>query len=82
VLLQTEAARYSVTIRTELKSDSPDILADRVQLQQVLMNLMLNAIEAMKDVGGALTICSGANSEGHLIVSIKDTACRIAGGRR
>ena len=50
VLLQTEAARYSVTIQTELKSDSPDILADRVQLQQILMNLMLNAIEAMKDV--------------------------------
>jgi PAS domain S-box-containing protein len=73
MLLQTEAARYSVTIQTELKSDTPDILADRVQLQQILMNLMLNAIEAMKDCGGALTISSGANSEGHLIVSIKDT---------
>ncbi len=73
VLLRTEAARYSVTIQTELKSDSPDILADRVQLQQILMNLMLNAIEAMKDGGGALTISSGANSEGHLIVSISDT---------
>ena len=73
LLLQTEAARYSVTIHTELKSDSPDILADRVQLQQILMNLMLNAIEAMKDCGGALTISSGANSEGQLIVSIKDT---------
>ena len=73
VLLQTEAARYSVTIRTELKSDSPDILADRVQLQQVLMNLMLNAIEAMREGGGVLTISSGANSEGHLIVSISDT---------
>src|SRR5580698_6594195 len=73
VLLQTEAARYSVTIQTELKSDSPDILADRVQLQQILMNLMLNAIEAMKDGGGVLTISSGANSDGHLIVSIRDT---------
>jgi PAS domain S-box-containing protein len=73
VLLQTEAARNSVTIQTELKSDSPDILADRVQLQQILMNLMLNAIEAMKDDGGALTISSGADSEGHLIVSIRDT---------
>ncbi len=73
VLLRTEAARYSVTIQTELKSDSPDILADRVQLQQILMNLMLNAIEAMKDGGGTLTISSGADSEGHLIVSISDT---------
>jgi len=73
VLLRTEAGRYSVTIQTELKSDSPDILADRVQLQQILMNLMLNAIEAMKDGGGTLTISSGADSEGHLIVSISDT---------
>jgi signal transduction histidine kinase len=73
VLLQTEAARYSVTIQTELKSDSPDILADRVQLQQILMNLMLNAIEAMKETGGKLTIRSRMNSEGQLIVSISDT---------
>jgi PAS domain S-box-containing protein len=73
VLLQTEAARYSVTIQTELESDIPNILVDRVQLQQILMNLMLNAIEAMKDGGGALTISSGVNSEGHLIVSISDT---------
>ena len=73
VLLQTEAARYSVTIQTELESDIPNILADRVQLQQILMNLMLNAIEAMKDGGGPLTISAGVNSEGHLIVSISDT---------
>ena len=52
VLLQTDAARYAVTIQTELESDIPNILADRVQLQQILMNLMLNAIEAMKDGGG------------------------------
>ena len=73
VLLQTEAARYSVAIHTELEPEIPSILADRVQLQQILMNLMLNAIEAMKDNGGALTISSGTNSEGHLIVSISDT---------
>jgi signal transduction histidine kinase len=51
----------------------PHILADRVQLQQVLMNLMLNAIEAMKDTGGELTIRSLVNPEGHLTVSISDT---------
>jgi len=73
VLLQTEAARHSVTIQTELESDLPNILVDRVQLQQILMNLMLNAIEAMKDGGGALTLGSGVNSEGQLIVSISDT---------
>ena len=72
-LLQTEAARYSVTIQTELESDIPNILADRVQVQQILMNLMLNAIESMKGCGGALTISSQVNSEGHLTVSISDT---------
>ena len=51
----------------------PHILADRVQLQQVLMNLMLNAIEAMKDTGGELTIRSRVNPEGHLNVSVSDT---------
>jgi len=72
-LLRTEAARYSVTIRPEFEADMPNILADRVQLQQVLMNLMLNAIEAMKDTGGELSIRSGVNPEGHLTVSISDT---------
>ena len=72
-LLGTEAARHAVTIRAESEADMPHILADRVQLQQVLMNLMLNAIEAMKDTGGELTIRSGVNAEGHLTVSISDT---------
>jgi len=44
-----------------------------VQMQQVLMNLMLNAIEAMKDTGGKVTIRSGVNREGHVTVSICDT---------
>ena len=72
-LLETEAARHAVTIRTESEAGMPLILADRVQLQQVLMNLMLNSIEAMKDTGGELTIRSLVNPEGHLTVSISDT---------
>jgi PAS domain S-box-containing protein len=72
-LLRTEAARYAVTIRAESEAGMPHILADRVQLQQVLMNLMLNAIEAMKDTGGELTIRSGVNREGHVTVFISDT---------
>src|SRR5579863_5548384 len=71
-LLRTEAARYSVTIRPEFEADPPQILEERVQLQQVLMNLMLNAIEAMKDTGGELTIRSQVSAEG-LTVSISDT---------
>jgi PAS domain S-box-containing protein len=72
VLLETEAARYSVTIRTEIDEDTPKLMVDRVQLQQIFMNLMLNAIEAMKDTGGELTIKSRLNSEGWLLVSISD----------
>src|SRR4029077_15881155 len=52
VLLRNEAIRYSITIDVELEADVRNILADPVQLQQVFMNLMLNAIEAMKDIGG------------------------------
>jgi len=73
VLLEDEALRHSVTIRFELDEDVPDTLADRVQLQQVFMNLMLNAIEAMKDTGGELTISSSLNPEALLLISISDT---------
>jgi PAS domain S-box-containing protein len=72
-LLRSEAARHAVTIHAECEAYMPHILADRVQFQQVLMNLMLNAIEAMKDTGGELKIRSGGNPDGHLIVSISDT---------
>src|SRR5258708_39493 len=50
VLLRNEAIRYSITIDVELEADVPNILADRVQLQQLFMNLMLNAIAAIKDI--------------------------------
>src|SRR3974377_1734852 len=56
VLLRGEAHRYSISMRTELPPQLPPIMADRVQVQQVLMNLMLNGIEAMRDVAGELTI--------------------------
>ncbi len=53
VLLRGEATRYSISFRMELAADLPRVMADRVQLQQVLMNLMMNAIDAMKEVDGA-----------------------------
>jgi PAS domain S-box-containing protein len=72
-LLRKEAVRHSIKIHSELDEDMPNVLADRVQLQQVFMNLMLNAIEAMKDIGGKLTISSRLASEGQVMVSIGDT---------
>src|SRR5260221_6479855 len=50
-LTRTEAANNSVSVRTQLAEDLPRVQGDRVQLQQVLINLIINAIEAMRDVG-------------------------------
>jgi C4-dicarboxylate-specific signal transduction histidine kinase len=75
VLLGSEASRHSVSILTELSEDLPRVAADRVQLQQVLMNLMLNGIEAMQDTkgGGQLTIRSLRGESGQLLISVSDT---------
>jgi PAS domain S-box-containing protein len=81
VLLRGEADRHSITICSQLEADTPKVLANRVQLQQVFMNLMLNAIEAMKDIGGELTIRSRMNTEGRLLVSIIDTGVGLPAGR-
>jgi PAS domain S-box-containing protein len=72
-LFRTEAIRHSIKIRFELDEDRPHIFADRVQLQQVFMNLILNAVEAMKDSGGELRISSRLTPDHQLVVSISDT---------
>src|ERR1700675_3214710 len=50
VLLGDEASRHSISVRTELAEDLPHVIGDRVQLQQVLMNLIVNGVDAMHDV--------------------------------
>jgi PAS domain S-box-containing protein len=71
-LLDGEATRSAVAMRMELAAQLPEIMADRVQLQQVFMNLMLNAIEAMKDSGGELTVKSELQDD-QLQFSVSDT---------
>jgi PAS domain S-box-containing protein len=71
-MLQNEAKRHSVMIHTDLAAGLPPVMADRVQLQQVLMNLMLNGIEAMRDVG-ELSIKSQLAEDGQLLISVADT---------
>jgi C4-dicarboxylate-specific signal transduction histidine kinase len=75
VLLRNEAARHSVSVRSDLAEDLPRVMADRIQLQQVFMNLMLNGIDAMKDIGTAreLTIRSQRVKDGQLLISVSDT---------
>ena len=79
VLLRSEASRYSISIHGDLAGDLPTIMADRVQLQQVLMNLMLNGIEAMKDMdtGGELTIKSQLGDNRQLLISVGDTGAGL-----
>ena len=72
-MLRGEARGHGVSIRTDLKDDLPMTVADRVQLQQVLMNLMLNGIEAMKDTGGVLTVKSRLGDDGQIHISVNDT---------
>jgi signal transduction histidine kinase len=74
VLLRSEATRYSISVRTEL-AELPQVMGDRVQLQQVLMNLMTNSIDAMKDSEGTceLVIRSQKPEDVQVLISVSDT---------
>src|SRR4029077_11503708 len=74
-LLRGEATRYSISVRTELPVDLPQVMGDRVQLQQVMMNLMTNSSDAMKEVDGAreLSIKSQRAGNEQVLVSVSDT---------
>jgi PAS domain S-box-containing protein len=75
VLLRGEAARYSISIRADLGAGLPNVKADRVQLQQVFMNLMLNGIDAIKELSavGELIVKSERAESGDLMISVSDT---------
>ena len=72
-LLRGEATLHAVSVRTDLAAEVPKITADRVQIQQVLMNLMLNGIEAMKETGGVLTVKTQLSQDCRLLISVSDT---------
>jgi len=75
VLLRSEATRYNISVRTELAADLPQVMGDRVQLQQVMMNLIMNSIDAMKAVDGAreLAIKSEWAENAEVAVSVTDS---------
>ena len=77
LLLQNDITRNSVTVHLDLSENLPEVEGDRVQLEQVLMNLMLNAIEAMHDANGDLTITSKPTDDGHSLISVSDTGVGI-----
>jgi PAS domain S-box-containing protein len=74
-LLRGETMGHNISVRTELVSDLPQVMGDRVQLQQVLMNLVINGIDAMKEMNGMreLAIQSQRTDSEELLVSISDT---------
>jgi PAS domain S-box-containing protein len=77
LLLKNDIRRNSVAVNLELGKNLPEVVGDRVQLEQVLMNLMLNGIEAMPDANGNLTITSSPTEEGHLLISVSDSGIGI-----
>jgi PAS domain S-box-containing protein len=82
-LMSGEAARYSISVWAELSAELPQVMGDRVQLQQVLMNLMMNSIEAMKDADGPreLIVRSQQTEDDQLVVSISDTGIGLPSQR-
>jgi C4-dicarboxylate-specific signal transduction histidine kinase len=82
VMLRSEAMRYSISVRTELAENLPQVLADRVQLQQVFMNLMLNGFDAMKESsrGSELTIKSEVCNH-QVLISVRDTGLGLPSGQ-
>ncbi len=80
-LLRSEANGHAVSIRTDLEDDLPAAMVDQVQLRQVLMNLLLNAIEAMSDTGGVLTVKSESGAQDVIQISVIDTGPGLPPGK-
>jgi PAS domain S-box-containing protein len=80
LLVERELARHGVTLRTELTPDLPSVLGDRVQLQQVVVNLMVNGIQAMAGVTGRpRTLDVRACPDGEqVLVEVRDAGHGIA----
>jgi C4-dicarboxylate-specific signal transduction histidine kinase len=74
-VLGNEAARHAVTLRIDLAADLPEVTADRIQLQQVMVNLIVNGIDAMKDgvQTRELTLKTQLSEAREVTVSVSDT---------
>ena len=79
-MLQGELETHRVMLRTDLTDQPLQVNGDRVQLQQVLLNLTMNAIDAMSSIVGRdrlLTIASGIDENGMARITVEDTGSGI-----
>lgn len=78
-LVRSEIRKGQILLRIELASDLPFVTGDRVQLQQVILNFIMNAIEALADVGveGRELLVSAAAAESKITVSVRDTGAGV-----
>src|SRR5439155_4645598 len=79
-LVQPEVRSHHVSLQVELASALTPVLGDRVQLQQVILNLVMNGVEAMASVGDRpreLVIRSGPHDRDHVIVAVQDAGVGI-----
>jgi PAS domain S-box-containing protein len=74
-LIHDEVVKSGVSLRTQLAEALPPVQADRVQLQQVILNLMINAVEAMSGNGGGARelLISTAKTESDVLVAVRDS---------
>jgi NO-binding membrane sensor protein with MHYT domain len=80
LLVQREVLSHGVSLRTELASVLPSVLGDRVQLQQVVINLLINGVEAMApitDRAREILIRSQQHEAGHVLVAVLDSGIGI-----
>jgi len=79
-LLSGEAARQAIVVRINLAADIPGVAGDSIQLQQVVVNLMLNAFDAMREIQRTreLTIHTSVQQNERVLVAVCDTGCGIA----
>jgi signal transduction histidine kinase len=78
-LVREDLQTHRVLVKTELDKDLPHVTGDRIQLQQVLMNLITNAIDAIAGVSGSriLFVQSAMHDDGNVRVSVADTGTGI-----
>ncbi|XUW92353.1 PAS domain S-box protein [Burkholderia sp. M6-3] len=79
-LMRREFEWHAVEVQWDLSEPSPEACCDRVELQQVLINLLMNSVQAMADVSGPrkLRIATGMFDAGHALVSVQDSGTGIS----